>query len=216
MKNLAVVTGASSGLGKEMMQSLFFDQGSEIFRLSRNGPDISTDLSDPNQVGNAVNKLRASGKTRYLINCAGILRLDENDNNVREIFEVNFWACYQLIQGLLPDLYDTNGCVINIASVSGLRADPDTPIYGASKAALISLTKSLAIKHAPHVRFNSVSPGFFNTNLVGGPLPQELVDTIPLKREASPEELIPVVQSIIDCGYVNGANFVVDGGLSCT
>jgi 3-oxoacyl-[acyl-carrier protein] reductase len=105
--------------------------------------------------------------------------------------------------------------VINISSISGLMADVDTPIYGASKAALISLSKTLAVKYAPEVRVNCISPGFFDTNLVPEKTPQELIDPVPLGFEAQPKMILPVVDAILNCPYMTGANIVVDGGLSC-
>ena len=111
-------------------------------------------------------------------------------------------------------LKKANGQIINIASVSGMKADPDTPLYGALKAGLISLTKSFALRFAPGIRVNCISPGFFNTNLVPGDLPEELRLTIPLGKEAEPMEIIPVVKMLDESDYITGANIVIDGGLT--
>ena len=67
---------------------------------------------------------------------------------------------------------------------------------------------------APHVRVNCISPGFFNTNLVEGDTPQELIDQVPMLREAQPEEIIPVIDMLQKSTYMTGANIVIDGGLS--
>jgi NAD(P)-dependent dehydrogenase (short-subunit alcohol dehydrogenase family) len=95
-----------------------------------------------------------------------------------------------------------------------MKADPDLPIYAASKAALISLTKSLAKSYAPDVRVNCISPGFFKTNLVDEPTPTELIHTIPMKYEEDAKKITPVVDLIWKSQYMTGANIVIDGGVS--
>jgi 3-oxoacyl-[acyl-carrier protein] reductase len=119
-----------------------------------------------------------------------------------------------LTTGLYNSLKAVRGVVINVSSISGLMADVDTPLYGASKAALISLSKTLAVKYAPEVRVNCISPGFFDTNLVPEKTPQGLIDPVPLKFEAQPIMILPAIDFLLNCPYVTGANLVVDGGLS--
>lgn len=214
MTEFFVVTGASSGLGKAIYEHLHIT-GRSVISISRRGPDIKADLS--NQMGCcAVVAELAEHPIRCLINCAGVLHLGPaDDSNADQIFNLNFWAPYILSMGLRDSFISGQSSIINIASVSGMMADPDTPIYGASKAALISLTKSLAIKWAPHVRVNAISPGFFDTNLVPEPTPQHLIDPVPLGFEAHTNMILPAVQMLIDCAYITGANIAVDGGLSC-
>lgn len=119
-----------------------------------------------------------------------------------------------MIQSVYKGMID-GSCIINIASISGMIAEPELPVYAASKAAVLSLTKSLARLYAPRVRVNAISPGFYNTNLVEGPTPPELLEKVPMKYESNPEELYPIVAMIYQTKYMTGANIVVDGGLIC-
>jgi NAD(P)-dependent dehydrogenase (short-subunit alcohol dehydrogenase family) len=214
---VAIVTGASSGIGQSIHSHLkesylkeiqLFDR---VIGVSRHGPDVFVDLSSSFE----ISSLDQIKDVALLVNCAGVLYLGEDDaSNAAHIFNVNFWAAYDLIQLFENDLRKNKGSVINIASVSGVMADPDTPIYGASKAALISLTRSLAVKFAPDIRVNSISPGFFETGLVPEPTPKELIDPVPLGFEAKPYMILPVIDMLLDSPYCTGSNIVVDGGLS--
>jgi NAD(P)-dependent dehydrogenase (short-subunit alcohol dehydrogenase family) len=211
----AIVTGASSGIGKAVYEHLV--NGHEFNRVigaSRRGPDLRVDLLDIPDCMSRLHDYLGSDDVDCLVNCAGILKLENEVGWAGDIFGVNFWAPYYLTTGLYNSLKAVRGVVINISSISGLMADVDTPIYGASKAALISLSKTLAVKYAPEVRVNCISPGFFDTNLVLEPTPRNLIDPVPLGFEAQPKMILPVVDAILNCPYMTGANLIVDGGLS--
>lgn len=214
MTRKIVITGASSGIGKTLYECFKEDVSwrcsrgrfiskKEIIGISRRGPDMIVDLMDTLKDTPMVTDVYV------LINCAGIMPLEES--NPMEIMEVNFWGTYKMINNLH---FVDDACIINIASVSGVRPDADTPVYCASKAAIISLTKSLALKLAPSTRVNCISPGFYRTNLVPGETPQEFISKIPLRYEDDPINLYTIVTSIIDTPYMTGANIVVDGGIS--
>lgn len=202
------VTGASSGLGRAIYNHFL---GKGVIGISRHGPDIHVDLSTPEGVDSVVRKL-SERPLSCLVNCAGVLHLGSDDAlHHRQIFDLNFWTPYYLSTYLQ---FEMGASIINMVSVSGLMADPETPVYGASKAALISLTRSLAVKWAPRVRVNAISPGFFDTNLVPEPTPRNLIDPVPMGFEATTEMILPVMDMLLDCPYITGANVVVDGGLS--
>lgn len=209
-KPRAIVTGAASGIGamiyKNLKKAGIKTLGVDI---SYDGCDIMLDLASFKNAGWVY-----QSEIDLLINCAGIFPLPEptDDRGMKNIFNVNFWGTYYMIQSVLPKM--KKGLIINIASVSGIKQEPDEPIYAASKAAVISLTKSLAIKLAPNIRVNCISPGFYNTNLVPGDAPKELIDNVPLGYEDKPENLWPVIKMIMTTPYLTGANIVVDGGLS--
>lgn len=202
MKKNIIVTGASSGIGKALYE-YFEKQGHFVMGVSLAGPSIYTDLSKKENFDFAI-----PSQVDILINCAGIMPFIETE----DVMAVNFWGTYRMICKVLPKM-PQGGCIINIASVSGMRADPDLPIYAASKAAVISLTQSLAKRLAPKVRVNCISPGFHTTNLAPEPTPQELIDTIPMGYEATPESMCDSVQFLITNPYLTGVNLVVDGGV---
>ena len=197
-----LITGASSGIGRAIYEyySMLPDKY-EVYGLGRNEQiDLRQDIPDFSPV--------FTKKWDVVINCAGIMPFNES----RDVFEVNFWGTLKIMDAVSMN---KNGVIINIASVSGFMAEPDLPIYAASKAAVISITKSYAAKLAPKkIRVNCISPGFYDTNLAPGATPPHLIDLIPLKYEERPERMIPVIDMIINTEYMTGSNIVVDGGLS--
>ena len=217
MKRTALITGASSGLGKTIAE-YYLGIGDDIMSLSRRGAHWDYDLRDSEALQEMIfdmtgeDTLLGRDNIDVLINNAGALILDEKMSDATGRFNLLLHAPYLLIE-LLAERINKGGHIINIASVSGMKADTDTPMYGALKAGLISLTKSYARKLAPDVRVNCISPGFFKTNLVPGDLPQELLSTIPLGKEAEPKDIIPVVQMLDESEYITGANIVIDGGV---
>lgn len=212
---LAVITGASSGIGKELFHCL--KSNHYVVGVGRKGPDIIADLT----IGGDRDRLLSTLSTKYqkidiFVNNSGVLLL--NESNLTEclsMLSINLVAVWDLTNRIYPYMAD-GGVIINIASVSGMRADPDTPLYGASKAGVISLTKSFAKKYANldnRVRVNCISPGFFDTNLCPDPVPQELVNEIPFKRTANTKEILPLFQMILNSEYLTGVNIPIDGGL---
>jgi 3-oxoacyl-[acyl-carrier protein] reductase len=216
----ALVTGASSGLGKEIYEWLKFDyyradEAWNILGTSRRGPDIEVDLGTQTGRNFLVKHLVDYGKNiDILVNNAGILKLVETPIDYQDLFEVNLITVWELIENLFGLLRLNRGArIINIASVAGIKGEEDFPLYAATKAGVISLTKSYAKKLAPmDIRVNCISPGLFDTNLVEGEPPKELIESIPFKREASCHEIIPVVKMLLECEYMTGSNIVVDGG----
>lgn len=220
-KPKALITGASSGIGKALYENMKEDERFSHLRvvgLSRRGPDIKYNLRDlvyMSVVDTPIPSLLEG--VSILINCAGIMPDEEVDKTTGEIvMDINFWATYRLIMNLLPKM-NKGAHIINIASISGLSGESYFPVYAASKAAVISLTKSLAVREdfiEKKIRINTISPGIVDTNLFEGETPSEMIDSVPIGYQASPHDLYPVVTGIIDCGYINGANIVVDGGVT--
>jgi len=213
----AVVTGASSGIGEEIYRFLLQDHYNSVLGVGLSGPDFRVDLTRGQDRQELIEEISQSFQpVDIFVNNAGVLLLDESEiNSCLNMVSLNLIAVWDLTSCVYPYMSD-GGVIINVASISGMRADPDTPLYGATKAGVISLTKSFAKKFAnsdKKVRVNCFSPGFFDTNLVPGPAPQELIDQIPFKRSAKTCELLPLVQMIIDSKYLTGVNIPIDGGL---
>lgn len=201
-----VVTGASSGLGKAIYEGYKARDEYNVIGISRRGPDVLWDF----RLGRPKKSIAS---VDILVNCAGILNIPEEPSQGLDIFEINFWTPYELTQAYLQD----NMLIVNIASISGMQSDPETPLYGASKAALISLTSSLAKKYAHrNIRVNSISPGFYETPLVPGEVPKEILDAVPLgANKGQFNDIFEIVRLMERLEYMTGTNIVIDGGQLC-
>ena len=222
MKKVAVITGTTSGLGY-YIATYYHNAGYYVVGVNRERfipePPIDSnfyfDLSDIIGMKRGIHDLNEHhGKIDVLVNNAGVLYLDDFRSNDLDTIRVDFEAPIYLCKQIIRQEIMIQGHIINIASISGMIGDPDAPIYSACKAGIINLTRSLAKILAPKIRVNCISPGFFNTNLVEGDTPQELIDKVPMQREAQPFEIIPVVDMLQKSPYITGANIVIDGGLS--
>ena len=219
MKKVAIITGTSSGIGKAIAK-YYKEEGYYVVGLSRRDTkenvdeSIEIDLTEiylPKMIETLNKKFGGfQGDINVLINNAGIMPLEDFDN-LDWTLTVNLRVPMMLAAGLE---IKRGGHIINIASISGITGDPGVPVYSATKAGIINFTKSLAQRFAPYIRVNSISPGFFNTNLVEGDTPKDLIEKVPMKREAEPSEIIPVVNMIEKSPYMTGANIVIDGGLT--
>lgn len=226
-----VVTGASSGIGKRTCEH-FLGLGFRVFGIARRKSgivdekfsEIECDITDDESVSTSVGQLMTISSIKALINCAGMTKPEETIPKVdsfKETFEVNLFGAYRMIFYLLPLLErHSESSIVNIASIGGMVGFPNNPAYGASKAALINLTKNLAIDfHQKNIRVNSVSPGYFRTEMTK----KSYVDTEArqlrehqtiMKRYGEPHELMGILEFLISekSSYITGQNFVVDGG----
>jgi len=226
MKRVAVVTGTTSGIGY-YIASYFKNEGYYVIGINRKfhskSSDLPTnsnfflDLSSVNEISSAVSEFKHQYQTfeiEVLVNNAGVMYLNDFSTNDRDTIAIDFEAPIYLCKEMLLQEVLKEGHIINIASISGMVGDIDAPVYSACKAGIINLTRSLAKKYAPEIRVNCISPGFFKTNLVEGDTPQELIDQVPMMREAEAHEIIPVIHMLQVSTYMTGANIVIDGGLS--
>ncbi|MDR3419268.1 MAG: SDR family NAD(P)-dependent oxidoreductase, partial [Nevskia sp.] len=139
------------------------------------------------------------------------------DTNLRGAFLMARSFAAALIAAARP------GAIVNIASVLGLRVQKGVSAYAASKAALLQLTRQLALEWARHrIRVNALVPGYFHTDItghfLGGEEGRELVQRIPARRVGAPEELAGPLLLLAGPGsaYMTGAEIAVDGGLLCS
>ncbi len=183
---------------------------------------IRADVSRPRQVAAMFRIIEKSfGALDLVVNNAGIFfpaswdRLTEKDWD--RVLGTNLkgpFFCAQAAARLM--MKRRQGCIINISSLGGLQAWPDYMHYCASKAALISLTRSLAKALAPHIQVNSVAPG---TILFPGekrtPYFQGIIRNTPLKKAGRPEDIAGMVLFLAThTNFITGQVFVVDGGKS--
>lgn len=246
---VVVVTGAGSGIGRAVAGQLAA-AGETVIAVGRR-PDplaslaaeqavgggggtvlpLSMDVADPA----APERLQALVHDRFgrldgLVNCAGLARfarLDAADlGDLDRMLAVNLRAPAALIQALLPALTTARGSVVNVTSIGGVVAMPGRSLYGASKAAINSLTRSLARELAPDVRVNAVVPGAIDTPMYDDlglgldeteHLRKTLLDSTPMARFGMPQDVAPWVCALLDpkrSGWITGALFTVDGGRS--
>ena len=212
---LAVVTGHSRGIGQALTQHLS-RKGYAVLGLSRsNGFDLST----PEGLEKSVRHVRQqTNEVHVLINNAGQLWLDET---TRSPYDLQAYITLLTLSPYYLTLHlplAEGAVVVNVASAAAHHADRDVPLYAALKAAVVSLTKSLAVRLAPKVRVVSLSPGFTKgTDLVTGEeaLPEEAIQKlVPLRKEVDLQALQLTLDYVLDCPYLTGADLVVDGGFS--
>jgi 3-oxoacyl-[acyl-carrier protein] reductase len=99
--------------------------------------------------------------------------------------------------------------------VCGINPDKEFMLYSLTKAALINFTYALSKRYGNRIFVNCISPGFVESNLCGNdPVPPHLIEDIPMKRQAKPEEVAELVWNMINYKYLNGSNIVFDGGIS--
>ncbi len=238
-EKLALVTGAARGIGLAATRILvsqgwrvaMIDRDAEALRQAAstltNVEPIICDVSLPDQVEEMIALVTASGRLDALVNNAGVADfgpIEETDfARWRTVMATNLDGVFLVSQAALPALKAARGAIVNIASISGLRASTLRVAYGTSKAAVIQLTKQHAAELGEHgVRANCVAPGPVRTKLAMAVHTQDIIDAyhdaIPLNRYGSEEELGEVIAFL--CGdkasYVTGQVIAVDGGFEGT
>lgn len=237
---VAIVTGASSGLGVAVAETLA-EAGARVAVVARrkdklgavaeriNGLAVACDLSDLEQVGSIVpTVVDELGPPDIIINGAGSMFTEEKAefeplDAIRQTLGLNLMAPFLLAQSAFPHLVEAGGgSIVNISSISGKVGIPGIPqaSYAASKAGLSGLTAELAVQWARHsIRVNTVAPGFFRSEITDPLYTSEraseyLRRNTPLPKEGSAQDIVGAVLWLAsDAGsYVTGQTIVVDGG----
>ena len=217
---IALITGASRGIGKSIKEVLSKD-GIEIISPNRNELDLSSSES--------IDKFlsQTSADIDIIINNAGILKVGEHNefssDDFHEILQVNVVAPFKIISGFVEKMKTHNfGRIVNISSVWGQKSKKGRTLYSSSKAALDALTRSLAIEFASYnILINSVAPGYIETDMLKQCNTEEelsiIRDTIPMKRFGKKIEIAELVRflSSEDNSYITGQVFTIDGGYTC-
>lgn len=219
-----LITGGASGIGSQTAQK-FKTHGYRVIvvdlHLCEFEPDlyIQADLTNPKSMDILLEQI---DRLDVLVNCAGI-NLQEKEWQVsgfEQSMAINCTAVFNLSTRLIHLLSEKNGSIINIASMWSYFGSPKSPGYSASKGAIVSLTRSMAVAWADKgVRTNAVAPGWVNTNMTVAARAdaerfEKISSRIPMKRWAEPEEVASVIYFLAsqEASYVNGAVIPVDGG----
>lgn len=221
MENVAVITGAASGMGRACAER-FLAEGWTVAALDRVDADvdgaraIAVDVTDAAAVERAVSSL---GPLRAVVNAAGIYPPTTLETATVELyrrtFDVNVLGTVLVCQAAAPHLVD-GGAIVNFASIDAFLPSPGQLLYCASKAAVVALTRSLALELAPRVRVNALAPGWVDTpgNRATGRMEAALAD-VPLRRAATPQEMADLVWFLATgagAAYVTGETLTATGG----
>jgi len=237
---VAIVTGAARGIGLATTK-LFLGDGWRVAMIDRDNAALQAsvealdgvlpllcDVSIPRQVETMLPcVLDAFGRLDALVNNAGVADftpLGETDfERWRTIMATNLDGVFLCSQAVLPALIESRGTIVNVASISGLRASTLRVAYGTSKAAVIHLTQQQAAELGEHgIRVNCVSPGPVRTKLAEAVHTPEIIsayhDAIPLNRYGSEREIAELIIFLCSdkASYITGQCIAVDGGFQST
>ena len=236
----AIVTGAARGIGLATTK-LFLAEGRKVAMVDRDAEELARaaaslenvvplvyDISFPKQVAQMAAEAEvALGRVDALVNNAGVADFGPIEGTDferwRTVMATNLDGVFLCSQALTPALKRAKGCIVNIASISGLRASTLRVAYGTSKAAVIHLTEQYAAELGEFgIRVNCVAPGPVRTKLAMAVHTQDIIDAyhdaIPLNRYGSEDEIASVIGFLCSEGasYVTGQLIAADGGFEST
>lgn len=237
---VAVITGASGGLGKQIAEALS-EQGAKIAildikekegnntvkKLKTKSKFYKVDVSDEESIKKVVSSVKKDfQKIDILINNAGVFYPTPLNSTTKENWEklmsINVTG-YFLIARYFVSLMKKGGRIVNISSVAGHHAFEGAAAYNSSKGAVIQLTKSMAIEYASKgINVNAICPGIFVTemtkDLIKDPgVKSKMNNSVLLKRTGKAEEIkgLAVFLSSDECSYMTGSVITIDGGWTC-
>ncbi len=237
-KSIAVVTGASRGIGAAIAQSLveagYFVIASATSengvnsikeKLGDNGTAYVLNLSDKDSCQAFCKQATESGPVAVLVNNAGItkdtLMLRMKDDDWDSVIETNLSGAFRISKGMLKGMMKARfGRIINISSIVGTMGNPGQANYCASKAGIEGFTRSLAQElGSRNITVNAVAPGFIATDMTDELTEDQknvMLVNIPMARLGQPEEVAKTVKFLAsdDAAYITGQVLHVNGGLN--
>ena len=217
---LALVTGASRGIGKAIADCLE-QSGIHVIKPTRSEMDLASNESIDRYI------MALPEKVNILVNNAGINHIEYfqslTNDQLNETIQIDLLAPVRITQLLLPGMKEQNfGRIVNISSIWSLVSKPGRLAYSVSKGGLNNFTRSLAVEVARfNILVNAVAPGFVNTELTKQNNSQadiaEICKSIPAGRLAEPEEIARFVAFLCsdDNTFMTGQCIAVDGGFTC-
>ena len=218
---VALVTGGSRGIGKAIAKRLG-DDGFKVATLGRTSGDVQADVGDPDSVEAAFQEVRERfGPVLVLVNNAGErqdgLAIRMSAAQWESVIHTNLDGAFHCMRRALDDMLTARwGRIVNISSVVAERANPGQANYGAAKAGMLSLTRTVAREMARKgITVNAVTPGVIETDMTTD-VAGKLLAGVPAGRLGQPEEVAHAVSFLCSDGaaYVNGATLAVDGALA--
>jgi len=236
---VAVVTGGSGGIGLDVSKKLaklkikvlILDIKKPKFNANKFIYFEKVDLSNKTVINQVLDKfIKKHKRIDYLINAAGVLWFDKDlglekiETSIWDkVFDINLKSMFLVLKKILPSMKKNKfGSIVNISSIDALSGD-DKPqeAYGASKAAMIRLSKSIAIQYAnKNIRSNSILPGPIETPMQErwkkNPIAKKnLSKIIPLQRVGRPENISDAILFLLSeqSSFITGTEIIVDGGL---
>lgn len=236
LKNkVAIITGASGGLGEAMAVALSM-QGAKIAVLDlKDGSGVAKklktkskyyklDVTNEEEIKKVVDEIKKEfGSIDILINNAGVYFptpiIETKVEDWDKLININLRGYFLMAKHCAPKMKE-GGKIINISSVAGHHAFAGSAAYNASKGAVIQLTKTMAIEYAGKINVNAICPGIFITPMTQGLLKSMepmIKNSVPLKRAGEAKEIggLAVYLSSDECSYMTGTIITIDGGWTC-
>jgi 3-oxoacyl-[acyl-carrier protein] reductase len=242
-EKVVMITGADGGIGREITKR-FAEEGATLILTSiaesqaysdfveelKKNYQVEVypfffDLSDEDAIKEGLKAIKALKlKINVLINNAGMPHLAivpfTKMADLKKVFQVNYFAQFQITQGLLGSMVkDGSGVILNAASIAGIDGDPGNAVYGATKASMIMFTKVLSKELAPQgIRVNAVAPGLTSTpfaDAMGDKAKASMEQISSMGRLATPKEIANTYYFLAseDASFINGQIIRVDGGV---
>lgn len=238
MKKVAIVTGASRGIGREIATKLANENIQVIANYNKSeqkAMELQKELKEQNikidivQADISKRKgahelvefaLKKYGKVDILVNNAGIseykMFTDESDEDWNRVINTNLYSAFAMSQEVIPNMVkQKEGCIINISSIWGMVGSSLEVLYSISKAGIDGLTKALAKELGPsNIRVNSIAPGLIDTDM--NDLTEDELNDVkentPLGKIGKPEDIAKCVSWLINDAFTTGQVISINGG----
>lgn len=239
MERIAIVTGASKGIGREIAKTLAKNGIKVIANYNKSEEEakklkeelkkenieidiLKADISKREEAQKLVKfALEKYKKIDILVNNAGIseykMFIDETDDDWNKVINTNLYSAFVMSQEVIPNMvHQKQGCIINISSIWGIVGASLEVLYSISKAGMDGMTKALAKELGPsNIRVNSIAPGMIDTNMNADYTKEEIKEIeqeIPLERMGKVEDIAKCVKWLVEDNYTTGQVISINGG----